>query len=326
MDNINNLTEEQRATVEQAFANPVSASQEEIEELLSDIGIPIVDNEEPSTAPPELTDEEIDAILNEAANEMRVEMPDVVESEHNIEPNSPTILLDETHSRFSSAEWAKKIEEQTVILGGCGGISSWTSLLLSRVNPHYIHIYDDDIVEQANMSGQLFRNIDMNAHKVNAMYQIITQFSNYYNTVCNRTRINANSHIFNPIMICGFDNMQARKDFYTLWKKGINDGNKENCLLLDGRLSAEEFQIFCIRGTDEYRMKEYEEKWLFNDEEAEQTVCSYKQTSHCACMIASMIVNLFTNFIANLCNPLVERDLPFLTYYNAQTMYLKTES
>ena len=73
-------------------------------------------------------------------------------------------------------------------------------------------------------------------------------------------------------------------------------------------------------------MKEYEEKWLFSDEEAEETVCSYKQTSHCACMIASMMVNLFTNFIANLCEPLVERDVPFLTYYDAPTMYLKTES
>lgn len=73
-------------------------------------------------------------------------------------------------------------------------------------------------------------------------------------------------------------------------------------------------------------MKEYEEKWLFNDEEAEETVCSYKQTSHCATMIGSMIVNLFVNFISNQCEPLVERDVPFLTYYNAETMYLKTES
>lgn len=236
MDNVNNLTEEQRATVEQAFANPALVSQEEVEELLSDAGIPIVDNEEPSIAPLELTDEEIDAILNEAADSIGVEIPNVVESEYNIPVNSPTILLDETHSRFSSAEWAEKIQEQNVILGGCGGISSWCALLLSRVNPHYIYIYDDDKVEQVNMSGQLFRSTDINLYKVNAIYSIVNLFSNYYNVVSRAARIVSDSKIFSPIMICGFDNMQARKDFYNIWKKGVNTSNKEKCLLIDGRI------------------------------------------------------------------------------------------
>lgn len=235
MDNINNLTEEQRDTVEQAFANPVSASQEENEELLSSVEI-VVDNEVSSTESIELTEEEIDAILNEAADDLEIEMPDVVESEHNIEPNSPTILLDETHSRFSSAEWADRIKEQNIILGGCGGISSWTALLLSRVNPHYIYIYDNDRVEQANMSGQLFRRTDVNLFKVDAMYSIITLFSDYYGIVSNRSRITSDTRIFVPIMICGFDNMQARKDFYNLWKKGVSDSNRQKCLLIDGRI------------------------------------------------------------------------------------------
>lgn len=41
-------------------------------------------------------------------------------------------------------------------------------------------------------------------------------------------------------------------------------------------------------------------------------------------MIGSIIVNLFVNFIANQCDPLIDRDLPFYTEYNAETMYFKT--
>jgi len=72
-------------------------------------------------------------------------------------------------------------------------------------------------------------------------------------------------------------------------------------------------------------MKEYEEKWLFSDEEAESTVCSYKQTSYCANLIASIMTNLFVNWITNQCSPLVERSLPFFTEYTAEQMFLKTE-
>ena len=223
MDNIENSVE--------SVSNNIEQVQQEAVEIAS-----VADEAIANTH--ELTDNEIDEILNEAANELGVEMPNVVESEHNIPTNSPTILLDETHSRFSAAAWAEEINKQNVVLGGCGGISSWCSLLLSRVNPHYLYIYDPDIVEQANMSGQLFRSSDIGAYKVNAMFTTIEQYSNYHNIVTNRYRITSQSNIFTPVMICGFDNMQARKDFYSIWKRGVNNNNKKQCLYIDGRIKC----------------------------------------------------------------------------------------
>ena len=90
------------------------------------------------------------------------------------------------------------------------------------------------------------------------------------------------------------------------------------------RLAAEEFQIFCIRGDDEYNINRYSSKFLFSDSEADETICSYKQTSFCANMVASYMANLFVNFCANEVG--AYRELPFFTTYNAETMYLKTES
>ena len=129
------------------------------------------------------------------------------------------------------------------------------------------------------------------------------------------------------IMICGFDNMEARKVFFNSWKKYVElrpDSEQKHCLFIDGRLAAEEFQVFCIRGDDKYNINRYDNEFLFSDSEADETICSYKQTSFMANMIGSIIINLFVNFCANEVGAC--RDLPFFTTYNAIAMYFKTEA
>lgn len=88
--------------------------------------------------------------------------------------------------------------------------------------------------------------------------------------------------------------------------------------------------MLCIRGDDSYNLRRYSQEWLFSDDEAEAAQCSYKQTSFMANMIASIIVNLFVNFCANDLEgenaPAIERDLPFLTTYEASMMLFNTEA
>lgn len=307
-------------------------TQEEIESIESILGI----TDTPSEAM-ELHNEVADFIdsANEGSDDVETtdtdedtqETDGVIEKPKSIRPNSPTLLVEETTSRFSSAIWADKIKEQHIILAGIGGIGSWTALLLARLSPASIHIYDPDTVERVNMSGQLYTIYNVGISKVDSISFIMRDFSSFYNTFTHRRRYEDNDLTSN-IMICGFDNMKARKLFYNKWKRRVinSDDLIDKMLFIDGRLAAEEFQVFCIKGDDDYNMKQYEDKWLFDDSEAEATLCSYKQTSHCANMIASVIVNLFVNFIANQCEPLIDRDVPFMTSYNASTMYFKTVS
>ena len=241
--------------------------------------------------------------------------------------NSESLLIDESSSRFSSAIWFNKIGEQTVTLAGLGGIGSYVALLLGRLKVSRLVIYDDDIVDGTNLSGQLFATQDIGDSKARSVCRLLREFAQYYNIISNEGRYNAGSPATN-IMICGFDNMMARQTFYDKWKlrvMGLSEEEREKCLFIDGRLAAEEFQVFCIKGSDTYLMQKYESEWLFDDSEAEATLCSYKQTSFCANMIASVMVNLFVNFIANQCDPLIERELPFYTNYDAERMYFKTE-
>ena len=264
----------------------------------------------------ELSEEE-QAILDQAVEDAHQEIP----------TNSATLLVDEATSRFSSAIWYENIQKKTVILAGVGGIGSFCGFLLARMKPVSMFIYDDDIVESVNMSGQLYGQSDLGRPKVSALAEMIRNYADYSSVFAIRERFTEESEA-SDIMICGFDNMAARKLFFNKWVNHVQSKPEEerrNCLFIDGRLAAEEFQVLCIKGDDEYNINRYNNEFLFSDAEADETICSYKQTTFCANMIASYMVNLFVNFCANQVGPLIDRDLPFLTTYNAETMYLKTE-
>ena len=197
------------------------------------------------------------------------------------------------------------------------------------MKPASMFIYDDDIVEAVNMSGQLYGQTDIGVHKSIALTCMIANYANYDNIVALNKRFDADSET-TDIMICGFDNMAARRTFYEKWKQKVlsypaGSDNRKKCLFIDGRLAAEEFQVLSIQGDDERAMVEYEDKWLFSDAEAEETICSYKQTTFMANMIASVMVNVFVNFVANQCGPIIDRDVPFFISYDASTMFTKVE-
>lgn len=252
----------------------------------------------------------------------------VRESEMEIIPtNSDSLLQDETTSRFSSAVWFEEIQKKIVTLAGVGGIGSYVGFLLARMKPKSLFIYDDDIVEFANMSGQLYSREDVGKKKVNALADMVSRYAMYDSIFAIAERFTNNCEA-SDIMICGFDNMQARRTFFNKWLSHVrskSEEDKKHCLFIDGRLAAEELQVFCIQGNDAYNITNYHDNFLFSDEEADTTICSYKQTTFMANMIGSIIVNLFTNFVAN---EIVEglRDLPFMTSYEAESMMFKTEN
>ena len=267
-------------------------------------------------APVEI-DEEGEALLEAALAAEEVVIP----------PNSGSLLVDEATSRFSGAIWYSAIQSKTITLAGVGGIGSYVGFLLARLKPAGLYLYDPDIVEQANMSGQLYGSQDLGQGKVYALNKMMQEYANYYNTVAYQERFTEESEA-TDIMICGFDNMEARRLFFNKWTTRVlmlPENERGKCLFIDGRLAAEEYQVFAIQGNDERAMREYESKWLFSDAVADETICSYKQTTFMANMIASVMVNLFVNFVANECNPIIDRDVPFMTQYSADTMYFKVE-
>lgn len=242
--------------------------------------------------------------------------------------NPPSLLIDEATTRFSGASWFDEIQKSRVIIAGIGGIGSNVAFQLARMAPANITLYDEDVVERVNMAGQLYSTNDIGQRKVDAIASMISAYTlaKQVNAVPSKFTDNTEA---GDIMICGFDNMAARKTFYNSWKRHVQTltpDSRAKCLFLDGRLSIDTLQIFCIQGDDKVSMDRYETEFLFSDFQAEHTVCSMKQTTYLACMIGSFMVNLFTNFIANSLNPVIPYDLPFFTEYDSQNMLFNTES
>lgn len=264
-----------------------------------------------------LSEKEYSMLIDEMVSQSLVE--------DEIPKNSETLLISEETSRFNSAIWFDKTRKQDVTIAGLGGIGSYVVFILSRLDVNTMTLYDPDKVERVNLSGQLYNSNQIGNYKVDAAASMIANYSNYYSFVAKHEKLDENSMI-SKVTICGFDNMKARKDAFRNWTNFVArlpEEERGECLFIDGRLAAEELQVFCIKGDDTDGERRYE-PYLFSDSQAAPTVCSYKQTTFMANMIGSIIVNLFINFVANQCNPLIDRDLPFYTEYNAETMYFKT--
>ena len=82
-----------------------------------------------------MNDNEVNEMLEEVAsqNENSTEIADIdtiIEEFHKeITENSKSILVKESTSRFSSAVWYDKIQEQDIMVAGIGGIGRFGNLI-----------------------------------------------------------------------------------------------------------------------------------------------------------------------------------------------------
>lgn len=199
--------------------------------------------------------------------------------------------------RFASADWAD--QQENILIIGQGGIGSWLTLNLARIG-HKLVTMDGDNVDGTNVQGgQMFRTIDVGSSKAECVKNICREFG-CMEEITNFDVMFDDSQDVLPITISGLDNMEARKWVFEAWKR-----NPDKELFIDGRLTLELCEFFTIRGTDEEAIREYEEKHLFTDAEAQELDCTAKQSTFGAMLISSLMT-------ASLCNYLTNRKLGML--------------
>jgi molybdopterin/thiamine biosynthesis adenylyltransferase len=220
-----------------------------------------------------------------------------------------TETVEAQFGRVKGAEWFPFLYQKDVLVLGQGGIGSWLSLMLSRIGCN-LFIYDMDHYEEHNMTGQFVGSSMVGQPKVDAVASHIQEFSPacVVNAIYERYTTDS---VANNITLCGFDNMVARKIAWQRWREQFAD-DKE-AIFMDGRLTAEHLQIFSIQGGDKGKLQREEyEKHLFNDSEVAEEECTFKQTSHCAAMIASHMTGILTNWASNQVTGTPMRPVPFL--------------
>lgn len=211
--------------------------------------------------------------------------------------NDNNIVDDTTLStaRFSKAEWFNEVQQMNIGVFGVGGIGSNAAYTIGHLHPMSMRLVDPDKVDEVNLAGQLFDSQEIGEYKVDVIRRRLTNL-HYFTIYAERRRITS----FEPlgatdIVVAGFDNMSARKDLFNAWKRN----HKSNSLFIDGRMSVNVFQLFSMRPQDKDRIADYETNWLFDDEQADTTVCSYKQTYFCATMMSGVITSLIINHAQN---------------------------
>ena len=215
--------------------------------------------------------------------------------------------MERENLRFQGLDWYSQDNAPVVVVGGAGGIGSWLAFFLARANFN-VTLSDFDTVEEHNIGGQLFKRSQIGKYKAEAVGRNVSEFStNTINAQIVKITEETATHEF---MFSAFDNMDARRAMLKVWKRSWNSMNRP--IFIDGRLNAEQFQIFCVTPEN---ADEYERIHLFNDSEVEDAPCSAQQTTHTAAMIAGHMVGFFTNHITNINLREEVREIPFMYEY-----------
>lgn len=329
---LNNMDDETPENSQEDIYNELLRDEEVLEEIndLNDFAEEFAGNIEPEL--PAGIDENTDWVesfmesVTNDGSEDREEAPNEDKNDLTDDDTYEVINSLDSRSRFSGADWFESVSKLRIMLAGLGGIGSWTAFMLSRMGINRLMVYDFDNVEKVNLSGQLYSNKEVGLSKVQGIRNILYEFSEFQGISTMNEKYTKESMVA-PIMVCGFDNMTARKIYFRNWNKlrektEIEDRKK--MLFIDGRLSLEEFQIFAFTGDDDYNVSRYMHEFLFGEGEAEQLVCNLKQTTFTANMIASYIANIIVNFAYNE-NSFIDRPIPFLTNYQSDFMLFKIE-
>jgi len=222
---------------------------------------------------------------------------------------------DITKNRFASASWAENTKKIGIAIIGVGGIGSWTALFLKRAD-FEVSVMDEDKVELTNLGGQLFTIRDIGRYKTVAVDDLVYNLTGSSLTTYTE-RFNTSSHfLYSSIVISAVDNVETRYNILdTLRREALNDNFNSPKILIDAGLEAEFFTLRTINILDEKEVEEYLGE-LDELENVKATMCSYKQTTHVAAILAGMITTQAVNIAHNLTNE-IKRPIHKHLVYNA---------
>lgn len=164
---------------------------------------------------------------------------------------------------------------------GAGAIGSFTILALTKMGFDRIKVYDFDTVSDANMSCQWYRPKDIGKPKVEALQEIIREFTEVPIDAVNE-RFDGKQAL-EGIVISSVDSMEVRKLIWEHVKM-----NPATPWYIDPRMAAEYALSFVMNPHDTKDITAYENT-LYTDANAVEEPCTAKATMYTATMIAGYV-------------------------------------
>lgn len=171
------------------------------------------------------------------------------------------------NARFSGILPPKLVNQTHALIVGCGGIGSYTALLMAKMGVPSITLVDDDTVEMPNVGTQLYSIGDRGRPKVLALADILNSHSKEFGDKRVKRYTASMLELSSPtaIIVAAVDNIETRRDMWNDLNNYIELLAAEdatamrNVLFIDPRMSLEFMEvnalplgIDCKPGYNEY--------------------------------------------------------------------------
>ncbi len=180
-----------------------------------------------------------------------------------------------------------KLRELGVTIIGAGAVGSFTATNLAKMGIGNLTVYDNDEVEEHNLSNQWFGLRDVGRMKVDAVKDAIVLLVDDVQ-VAAQGKLYEGEHLRSDIVICCVDNMESRHYIYRRVER------YRPKLYIDSRMGARISQVFSIFDGEN---EGYKANRLFPPEEAEEERCTAKSTIYGAAGTAAMICSVVNRYI-----------------------------
>lgn len=182
-----------------------------------------------------------------------------------------------------------EVLEEPITIIGAGAVGSFTALSLAKMGFTNIKVFDFDKIDVENMNCQFYRFKDIGSQKVNALQDLVKEFTGVEIDAQDRPY---ETGTFKGIVISAVDSMKIRK---LIWDnhKELGIGTK---LVIDPRMGAESALIYAMNPWDSKDIESYE-KALYSDENAVEEDCTAKATMYTACMLAGQVCKVVKDYL-----------------------------
>ncbi len=139
-----------------------------------------------------------------------------------------------------------------VHLIGCGAVGSAAALALAKMGVQNVTLYDFDIIEEHNISNQMFSISDVGKLKTEALQNLVLDNTGIkYDIVSERIK---RGRKFNGIVMVLTDSMTSRKDIYRTQK------NNYQCVgILETRQGIWDSRVYYVNPNEPSHAKPYSE-------------------------------------------------------------------
>ena len=167
-----------------------------------------------------------------------------------------------------------------------------------------IEVWDDDLIDEVNISNQFFRIKDIGEYKVDALQSLISDFEGV--SITNHPSKLNNGEDLSGIVIVALDSMIPRK---RIWD-GVKNNDKVE-LFIDPRMGGRVARIYAV---DPKTGAEAFEKTLYSDDESAPERCTERTIIYNVLGIASMICKTIEDHFKTPISGCNELILDYATY------------